>query len=105
MLCSYNQQRCITFSSFDSDEFKPRIIQVTNFQEYKEDQGKDESLILQNIKMEPHSEQESDEEQYNLTCEKSLFTIKPKREYPWKDEKEEEFPPSTSSNDQTEEKK
>jgi hypothetical protein len=61
----------------------PRIVQVTNFQETDEEDNIDPSIDITNIKQEKDSDADEYEDDAVPPCEPSLFTVTPKRDYPW----------------------
>lgn len=64
----------------NEDENIPRIVQITNYQEIDDESEANRHLSM--IKQEAEDYQSSTESE-EIPCEKSLFTVCPKREYPW----------------------
>jgi hypothetical protein len=58
-------------------------VQVTNFQETDDEDNTDSMIDITNIKTENDSDMEEEEEDVVQPCEPSLFTVTPKRDYPW----------------------
>lgn len=70
----------------DNSDYKPRIVQVTNFQETSvDDMEFNYDRVTQNIKKEIESDTDEDTEEFSISyvCEKSLFTRSVKRRLPW----------------------
>lgn len=70
----------------DNSEYKPRIVQVTNFQEEDVDDAEfDYSHASVNIKNEVETDSDEDMLEYSqkYVCEKSLFTRSVRRRLPW----------------------
>lgn len=68
----------------DNSEHRPRIVQVTNFQEANVDDTEFE-YTRENIKNEIETDSDEDMQEYSqmYVCEKSLFTRSVKRRLPW----------------------
>jgi hypothetical protein len=75
----------LVFLASSDDEMicPPRIVQVTNFQETDEEDSTDPTVDITNIKQEKESDGDDYENDVVPPCEPSLFTVTPKRDYPW----------------------
>lgn len=67
----------------DNSEHKPRIVQVTNFQEADVDDTEFDYVTANSIKNEIDTDDDMDDYSKKYVCEKSLFTQSVRRRLPW----------------------